>query len=72
MFYPDRQAFFARLSRSLSLKPAIKIGPAPLPNRRAQAWTTQYAESGVNGDAEQRATKDDGEPSIREKTEELR
>ena len=31
MFYPDRQAFFAKLSLSLSLQPAIKIGPAPLP-----------------------------------------
>jgi hypothetical protein len=32
MFYPDRQAFFAKLSLSLSLRPAIKIGPAPLPS----------------------------------------
>jgi len=32
MFYPDRQAFFAKLSVSLSLQPAIKIGPAPLPS----------------------------------------
>jgi hypothetical protein len=30
MFYPDRRAFFTRLSVSLSLQPAIKIGPAPL------------------------------------------
>jgi hypothetical protein len=34
MLYPDRQAFFAKLSLSLSLQPAIKIGPAPLPNGR--------------------------------------
>ena len=32
MFYPDRQAFFVKLSLSLSLQPAIKIGPAPLPS----------------------------------------
>ena len=25
MFYPDRRAFFAKLSLSLSLQPAIKI-----------------------------------------------
>ena len=32
MFYPDRQAFFAKRFLSLSLQPAIKIGPAPLPS----------------------------------------
>ena len=31
MFYPNRQAFFAKLSVSLPLQPAITIGPAPLP-----------------------------------------
>ena len=32
MFYPDRQAFFSKLSMSLSLQPAIKIEPVPLPS----------------------------------------
>ena len=32
MFYPDRRAFFERLALNLSLQPAIKIGPAALPN----------------------------------------
>jgi hypothetical protein len=32
MFYPNRQAFFTKLSLSLSVQPAIKIGPAPLPS----------------------------------------
>lgn len=31
MLYPNRQAFFEKLVLSLSLRPAIKIGPAPLP-----------------------------------------
>ena len=31
MFYPDRQAFFTKLSLSLSLQPAIKTRPALLP-----------------------------------------
>ena len=32
MFYPDRQAFFSKVCLNLSRQPAIKIGPAPLPN----------------------------------------
>jgi hypothetical protein len=32
MLYPDRQAFFEKLALSLPPQPAIKIGPAPLPN----------------------------------------
>ena len=32
MLYPDRQAFFEKLARSLPPQPAIKIGPAPLPS----------------------------------------
>jgi hypothetical protein len=32
MFYANRQAFFEKLALSLSLHPAIKIGPAPLPS----------------------------------------
>ena len=35
MSYPDRQAFFARLSLSLSGQSAIKIGPAPLPGGKS-------------------------------------
>ena len=35
MFYPDRQAFFAKLSVSLLRQPAIKIGPAPLPGGKS-------------------------------------
>jgi hypothetical protein len=32
MFYPDRQAFFERLARTLPQQPAIKFAPAPLPS----------------------------------------
>ena len=31
MLYPDRQAFFEKLALSLPPRPAIKIGPAPMP-----------------------------------------
>jgi len=31
MLYPNRQAFFEKLSLSLPPQPAIKIGPAPMP-----------------------------------------
>jgi len=45
MFYPDRQAFFERLTMNLSLNPAIKIGPAPLPDgkRRWGSWKLRKA-----------------------------
>src|SRR4029077_17012696 len=32
ILYPNRQAFFEKLAQSLPLQPAVKIGPAPLPN----------------------------------------
>ena len=32
MLYPDRQAFFEKLALSLPPRPAIKIGPAPMPS----------------------------------------
>jgi hypothetical protein len=35
--YRNRQAFFEKLARNLSLQPAIKMGPAPLPSGRPRA-----------------------------------
>ena len=61
MFYPNRQAFFAKLSVSLPLQPAITIGPAPLPGGEHRPGPHKYAEGSANGDAVQRATKHEGE-----------
>ena len=45
ILYPNRQAFFERLAQSLPLHPAVKIGPAPLPNgkRRPGLWNMRRA-----------------------------
>ena len=48
MLYPDRQAFFEKLALSLPPQPAIKIGPAPLPDGEHKAGAgshTSYAAS---------------------------
>ena len=37
MFYPNRQAFFEKVALSLPPQPAIKIGPAPLPDGEHRA-----------------------------------
>jgi hypothetical protein len=37
LLYPDRQAFFEKVALSLPPQPAIKIGPAPLPDGEHRA-----------------------------------
>jgi hypothetical protein len=59
--YPDRQAFFARLSMSLSLQPAIKIGPAPLPIRRSRLGPRDMREGGASRDTKHSATNHQAE-----------
>lgn len=65
MLYPDCQAFFAKLSLSLSLQPAIKTGPAPLPSGQRRRGSGKYAKGGANGGAEHCATKHEVESMIK-------
>jgi hypothetical protein len=45
MLYPDRQAFFEKLALSFPPRPAIKIGPAPMPSaeRKRGLWIMRRA-----------------------------
>jgi hypothetical protein len=65
MFYPDRQPFFTKLSLSLSLQPAVKMRPAPLPSgehrpgsrnmrKAVPAETLSSAQRGMKGRPEGR------------------